>query len=33
LSGFPLIAQAVGELKARSCLIGGEAIAFEDDGL
>ena len=33
MSGFPLIAQAVGALKARSCLIGGEAIAFEDDGL
>jgi ATP-dependent DNA ligase len=30
--GFPLIAQAVGALKA-PCLIGGEAIAFEDDGL
>jgi bifunctional non-homologous end joining protein LigD len=30
---FPLIVQAVGALKARSCLIDGEGIAFEDDGL
>ena len=32
-SRFPLIVRAVGALKARSCLIDGEAIAFEDDGL
>src|SRR5215813_11978908 len=30
---FPLIVQAVGALKARSCLIDGKAIAFEDGGL
>src|SRR5262249_17586334 len=30
---FPLIVQAVGALWARSCLMDGEAIAFEDDGL
>jgi len=32
-SRFPLIVRAVGALKARSCLIDGEAIALEDDGL
>ena len=30
---FPLIVQAVGALKARSCLIDGEAIAYAADGL
>src|SRR5262245_24293341 len=30
---FPLIVQAVGALRARSCLIDGEAIAYDDDGL
>ena len=30
---FPLIVQAVGALKVRSCLIDGEAIAYDDDGL
>jgi hypothetical protein len=32
-SRFPLIVQAVGALKARSCLIDGEAVAYDDDGL
>ena len=32
-SRFPLIVQAVGALKVRSCLIDGEAIAYDDDGL
>jgi bifunctional non-homologous end joining protein LigD len=30
---FPLIVQAAEALKARSCLIDGEAIAYDDDGL
>src|SRR5262249_29778836 len=30
---FPLIVQAVGAVRARSCLIDGEAIAYNDDGL
>jgi ATP-dependent DNA ligase len=30
---FPLIVQAVGALRARSCLIDGEAITYDDDGL
>jgi bifunctional non-homologous end joining protein LigD len=30
---FPLIVEAVGALKGRSCLIDGEAIAYDDDGL
>jgi ATP-dependent DNA ligase len=30
---FPLIVQAVGALRARSCLIDGEAIAHDGDGL
>ena len=30
---FPLIVQAVGALKVRSCLIDGEAIAYAADGL
>jgi len=30
---FPLIVQAVGAVRARSCLIDGEAIAYDDDGL
>jgi ATP-dependent DNA ligase len=30
---FPLIAQAVGALRVRSCLIDGEAVACDDDGL
>jgi bifunctional non-homologous end joining protein LigD len=30
---FPLIVQAVATLRARSCLIDGEAIAHDDDGL
>ena len=32
-SRFPLIVQAVGALKVRSCLIDGEAIAYDNDGL
>jgi ATP-dependent DNA ligase len=30
---FPLIVRAISALKARSCLIDGEAIAYADDGL
>jgi bifunctional non-homologous end joining protein LigD len=30
---FPLIREAVAALRARSCLIDGESIAFEHDGL
>ena len=30
---FPLIVKAVSGLKARSCTIDGEAIAYDDDGL
>jgi ATP-dependent DNA ligase len=30
---FPLIVQAVAALRARSCLIDGEAIAYDDDGV
>jgi ATP-dependent DNA ligase len=30
---FPFIARAVEALRLRSCLIDGEAIAFEDDGV
>ena len=30
---FPLIVQAVAALRARSCLIDGEAIAYAEDGL
>ena len=30
---FPLIRAAVEALRVRSCLIDGEAIAFEDDGV
>jgi bifunctional non-homologous end joining protein LigD len=30
---FPLIAQAVGALRVISCLIDGEAVACDDDGL
>ena len=30
---FPLIREAVEALRVRSCLIDGEAIAFEDDGV
>ena len=30
---FPLIVQAVDALKVRSCLIDGEAIAYDNDGL
>jgi ATP-dependent DNA ligase len=30
---YPLIVEAVNALKVRSCLIDGEAIAFEADGL
>jgi bifunctional non-homologous end joining protein LigD len=32
-SRFPLICEAVAGLRVRSCLIDGEAIAFEADGL
>jgi ATP-dependent DNA ligase len=30
---FPLIVQAVGTLKARSCLIDGEAVCSDENGL
>jgi bifunctional non-homologous end joining protein LigD len=30
---FPLIAKAAGDLKVRSCLIDGEAVACDGDGL
>jgi hypothetical protein len=30
---FPLIAAAAGDLKVRSCLIDGEAVACDGDGL
>ena len=30
---FPLIVQAVGALKARSCIIDGEAVACDDNGV
>ena len=30
---FPLIAEAAGKLRARSCLIDGEAVACDGDGL